>query len=228
MATGPTADDQLTSSALEPRAGGVAEGVILGTDTVVEEPAIVGKPGRGGSSSTTHIGARCVIRAFTTIYAGVTVGDGVQFGHGAMVREDNVIGDRASIGTNAVLEPGNRIGARTRVHTGCFLEMVTLEEDVFVGPNVVFTDDPHPPCPRYEECVGGAHVKAGARIGANSTILPGVVIGRRALVGAGSVVVQDVPDGVVVAGVPAREMGLVSDLTCRTGLFDRPYEWEAQ
>ncbi len=75
------------------------------------------------------------------------------------MREDNVAGDDVSIGTNAVLEFGNRIGSRVRIHSGCFLEMTTIEDDVFVGPNTVFTDDPHPAnCPRYRECKGGALV----------------------------------------------------------------------
>ena len=121
------------------------------------------------------------IRPFTTIYGGTVIGDRFQTGQGVSIREDNVIGDDVSIGTNAVLEAGNRIGNRVRIHTGCFLELVTVEDDVFIAPNVVFADDPHPPCPSYEECVGGAVVKQGARIGSNATILPGVVIGREAL-----------------------------------------------
>jgi acetyltransferase-like isoleucine patch superfamily enzyme len=125
-----------------------------------------------------------------------------------------------------VLEFGNRIGNRVRIHSGCFLEMVTVEEDVFIGPNVVFTDDPHPMgCPRYTECRGGATVRRLARIGANSTILPGVVVGENALVGAGSVVVDDVPDGVVVVGNPARVIRRVDELVCEAGFYDRPYEW---
>jgi acetyltransferase-like isoleucine patch superfamily enzyme len=201
--------------------------VVLGEGTVVEPPAVVGKPPRGREPGElrTVVGRGCVIRAFTTIYAGARLGDRVQTGHGASVREGNVIGDDVGIGTNAVLEPGNRIGNRVRIHTGCFLELVTIEDDVFVGPNVTFADDPHPPCPRYEECVQGAVVRAGASIGANATILPGVVIGRGALVGAGSVVVHDVPDGAVVVGNPARVVGRVQDLECRQGLLARPYAW---
>ena len=113
-----------------------------------------------------------------------------------------------------------------RIHSGCFLELVTIEDDVFVGPNVVFTDDPHPMgCPRYEDCLGGPTVRRLARIGANSTILPGVEIGEGALVGAGSVVVHDVPPGVVVAGSPARVIKRVDELTCPPGWFERPDVW---
>lgn len=200
-------------------------GVTLGEGTVVEPPCVIGKPprGRGPGELRLRVGAGSVIRPFTTLYAGAEIGERFQTGQGASVREDNVIGDDVSIGTNAVLEAGNRIGDRVRIHTGCFLELVTVEDDVFIAPNVVFADDPHPPCPRYEECVGGAVVRAGARIGSNATILPGVTVGRGALVGAGSVVVDDVPDGMVVAGSPARVIKRVEDLVCQTGFFDRPY-----
>ncbi|PKQ14973.1 MAG: transferase [Actinobacteria bacterium HGW-Actinobacteria-7] len=201
-------------------------GVVLGDGTQMEGPCVIGKPPRGAADGelATLIGAAGIIRPFTTIYAGVTIGNRFQTGQGASIREDNLIGDDVSIGTNAVLEAGNRIGNRVRIHTGCFLELVTVQDDVFIGPNVVFTDDPHPPCPRYDECVGGAVVKTGARIGSNSTILPGVVVGCGALIGAGSVVVDDVPDGMVVVGSPARVVKRVSELVCRSGLLETPYE----
>ena len=189
---------------------------------------MIGKAPRGAAHGELPltIGSGAVVRPFTTIYAGSTLGDGLQTGQGASIREDNVIGDDVSIGTNTVLEFGNRIGNRVRIHSGCFLELVTIEDDVFVGPNVVFTDDPHPMnCPRYKDCRGGATVRRLARVGANSTILPGVVIGENALIGAGSVVVRDVPDGAVVAGNPARVIKDVSDLVCDVGLVSRPFSW---
>jgi acetyltransferase-like isoleucine patch superfamily enzyme len=69
-------------------------------------------------------------------------------------------------------------------------------------------------------------VRRGAKIGSNSTVLPGVTVGARALVAAGSVVVDDVPDGAVVAGSPARFVRWVGELTCKAGLFEHPYDWE--
>lgn len=203
----------------------VFEGVVLGEGASLLGPCILGMPRRGDApgQQPTRIGAGCVIRPFTTIYAGTVVGERFQTGQGASIREDNVIGDDVSVGTNAVLEAGNRIGNRVRIHTGCFLELVTVEDDVFIAPNVVFADDLHPPCPRYEECVGGSTVRRGASIGSNSTILPGVVIGEGAVVGAGSVVTHDVAAGTVVLGNPARVARRVADLTCSAGLLDRPY-----
>ena len=202
--------------------------VSLGEGCDLQPPCVIGKPPRGAGEGerTLTIGARAVVRPFTTIYAGSVIGARLQTGQGASIREDNQIGDDVSVGTNAVLEFGNRIGSRVRIHSGCFLELVTIEDDVFVGPHVVFTDDPHPMnCPRYEDCKGGAVVRRLARIGANSTILPGVEIGEGALVGAGSVVVHDVPAGAVVAGSPARVIKQVADLVCTPGWFERPYTW---
>ena len=104
--------------------------------------------------------------------------------------------------------------------------MVTLGDYVFIGPNTVFTDDPHPMnCPRYKECGGGAIVEEMAKIGANCTFLPGVKIGRGALVGAGSVIIKDIPEMVVAAGNPARIIKPITELTCRIKAFERPYVW---
>jgi acetyltransferase-like isoleucine patch superfamily enzyme len=202
--------------------------VTLGDSCDLQPPCIIGKPPRGAAEgeSSLVIGAGAVIRPFTTIYAGSVIGPGLNTGQGASIREGNEIGDEVSIGTNAVLEFGNKLGDRVRIHSGCFLELVTIGDDVFVGPNVVFTDDPHPMnCPRYEECKGGATVRRLARIGANSTILPGVEIGEGSLIGAGSVVVHDVPAGAVVAGSPARVIKMVDELVCTPGWFERPYLW---
>ena len=183
--------------------------MVIGPGADLQPPCILGKAPRGAAPGELPlvIGRAAVIRPFTTIYAGSTFGDRLQTGQGASIREDNAAADDVSIGTNAVLESGNRIGSRVRIHSGCFLEMVTIEDDVFVGPNTVFTDDPHPMnCPRYKDCNGGIVARRRARIGANVTILPGVVVGENALVGAGSVVVGDVPPGAVVVGNPARAL----------------------
>ncbi|MDZ7725181.1 MAG: DapH/DapD/GlmU-related protein [candidate division KSB1 bacterium] len=204
------------------------ENVKIGQGTVIEVPSIIGKPPRGALPGELPliIGRECIIRPFTTLYAGSVIGDDVQTGQGASVREKNEIGNDVSIGTNAVLEFGNKIGNHVRIHSLCFLEMVTIEDHVFVGPNVVFTDDPHPmKCPRYKDCLGGVTVKRLARIGANSTILPGVTIGENTLIGAGSVVTKDVPDNMVVAGAPAKIVKHIDELKCYPGFFERPYVW---
>lgn len=197
----------------------------MGTGTFVHPTALVGLIPRGAEAGAleTRVGNDCLIRANTTIYAGAELGDRVQTGHGALIREGNVIGCDVSIGTNAVLEPDNRVGDRVRIHSGCFLELVTVGDDVFIGPNVTFADDLHPPCPEYRNCVGGAVIGDGAAIGANATVLPGVRVGAQALVGAGAVVVDDVPERAVVVGNPARVVCSVDDLACRAGIFSSAY-----
>ena len=204
--------------------------VRLGEGVEIQPGAIVGQPPRGRRPGEleTVIGAGSVIRSGSVIYAGSVVGARFNSGHGAMIREDNLIGDDCSVGTNAVLEPGNRVGDRTRIHSLCFLEHVTLGSGVFLGPNVVFTDDPHPMCPRYLDCVLGATVEDDVSIGAGSVLLPGIRVGRGSLVGAGSVVTKDVAPGMVVAGSPAKEVKAVDDLRCFKGYFERPYEWRQQ
>ena len=201
--------------------------VLLGKGTVVQDGAIVGEPPRGKQDGElkTVIGAGGVIRSGTVIYAGTVIGDRFQSGHGALVREDNVIGDDCSVGTHAVLEAGNRIGDGTRIHSGCFLEHTKIGNRVFLAPNVVFTDDPHPMCPRYLDCVLGATVEDDVSIGANATILPGIRIGAGSLIGAGSVVTKNVEPRSVVAGNPAVRVKDVDQLVCFKGYFERPYVW---
>jgi len=201
--------------------------VLLGKGTVVQDGAIVGEPPRGKQPGElkTVIGAGGVIRSGTVIYAGTVIGDRFQSGHGALVREDNVIGDDCSVGTHAVLEAGNRIGDGTRIHSGCFLEHTKIGNRVFLAPNVVFTDDPHPMCPRYLDCVLGATVEDDVSIGANATILPGIRIGAGSLIGAGSVVTKNVEPRSVVAGNPAVRVKDVDQLVCFKGYFERPYVW---
>ncbi|MBM3253428.1 MAG: transferase [Candidatus Omnitrophica bacterium] len=202
--------------------------VNIGKGSKVYGPCVLGKTPRdekGGFYLT--IGENSIIRPFTTIYLGNEIGSYFQSGQGVSIREGNKIGDHVSIGTNSAIEFDNVIGHHTRIHSGCFVEMCNIGNHVFIGPNTVFTDDPHPMnCPRYKDCLKGAMVLDRARIGANCTILPGVTIGFDSLVGAGSVVTKDVPNNTVVAGNPARVINSVDKLKCAPGFFKRPYLWE--
>jgi len=206
----------------------IYDNVSIGEGSVIYGPVVLGQPPRDAEEGELKltIGINSIIRPFTTIYAGNIIGDYFQSGQGTSIRENNFIGNNVSIGTNAVLEFENKIGDNCRIHSGCFLEMVTLGNFVFVGPHTVFTDDPHPMnCPKYKECGGGAIVGELAKIGANCTFLPAVKIGRGALIGAGSVIIGDVPEMMVAAGNPAKVIKPVAELTCRINAYERPYLW---
>ncbi len=206
----------------------VYPGVKIGKDSLVYGPCVLGKiPRDKKAKKILAIGQNSILRPFTTIYSGTVIGNYFQCGQGVSIREANIIGDHVSIGTNSVIEFDNVVGHHTRIHSGCFLEMCHIGNYVFIGPNTVFTDDPHPMnCPSYRDCLKGARVMDKARIGANSTILPGITIGYNSLVGAGSVVTKDVPDNAVVAGNPAKIINTVDKLKCMPGFFKKPYLWQ--
>jgi acetyltransferase-like isoleucine patch superfamily enzyme len=231
--TGNRADTPSLPSLPDLPEGVVIAGPVVGLEHArVLGPCVLGQPGASaatedGNSEPLVLGAGVVIRAFAVVYADTVLGPGVAVGHGAMVREGNRVGAHSSIGSGAHLEPGNVIGTRTRIHSGGFLANTHLGDDVFCGPHVVFTDDPHPPCPMYASCVGGAHVDDGAAIGARAVVLPGVHIGARALVAAGSVVTRDVDAEMLVLGNPARPAGRRDELPCTAGHYPHAYAWES-
>jgi acetyltransferase-like isoleucine patch superfamily enzyme len=194
----------------------VYDSVSLGDASVIGEFVLLGVMPRGHSSGTleTCIGSGALIRSHTVIYAGNHIGDRFQTGHGVMIREFNRIDDDVSIGTHAIIEHHVQIGRGVRIHSNAFIpEYSILEDGVWIGPNVVFTNALYPLSPNAKSNLRGPHLLPGARIGANATLLPGVLIGSNALVGAGSVVVHDVPDGKVVVGNPARVIRDVSEIS---------------
>jgi acetyltransferase-like isoleucine patch superfamily enzyme len=201
----------------------VAAGAELGAGSVIEELCIVGRHG-GSAGERTVIGPGAMVRSHTVIYAGNTIGARFQTGHHVLVRECNSIGDDVSVGSLSVVEHHVTIGDGVRIHSQCFIpEYSVLEAGAWIGPRVTMTNAPFPRCPDVSRCMSGVHIERDARIGANVTILPGVRIGARAVVGAGAVVTKSVPAGAVVIGTAARVVKTVEDLRCPAGLDHRPY-----
>jgi len=191
------------------------ENVLLGHGSVLEDFCIVGTPPRNARDGElqTIIGEGAVIRSHTVIYAGNIIGRNFQTGNKVNIRESNRIGNDVSVGTMSVIEHHVEIGDKVRIHTQVFIpEFSILEEGCWIGPHVVFTNARYPLSPGVKDSLQGPVIRKGAKIGANATLLPGVVVGENALVGAGAVVVQDVPAGAVVVGNPARVIRHVADL----------------
>lgn len=201
------------SSQISPHAV-VYPGVQVGDDPTIDPWVILGYPASGAPAGLIlRIGRGAIIRSHTVIYAGSVIGDEFRTGHGSLVRESNDIGDRVSIGSHSVIEHHVRLADGVRIHTGAFIpEFSVLEEGAWVGPHVAFTNATYPLARDAKRSLRGPHLMPGSKIGANATLLPGIVIGTGALVGAGSVVVRDVPDGTIVAGNPARVIGTIANI----------------
>jgi acetyltransferase-like isoleucine patch superfamily enzyme len=137
-----------------------------------------------------NVGPGTRVWAFAHVLPGAVIGADCNICDGVFVENDVVVGDRVTVKCGVQLWDG-----------------VRLEDDVFVGPNATFTNDLFPRSREYPESFPRTVVGTGASIGANATILPGVRIGRRAMVGAGAVVTKDVPPNAVVVGNPARITG---------------------
>jgi acetyltransferase-like isoleucine patch superfamily enzyme len=146
---------------------------------------------------TNQVGAGTRIWAFVHILPRATIGDDCNICDHVFIENDVVIGNRVTIKSGVQLWDGLRI-----------------EDEVFIGPNATFTNDPSPRSKSYPESFLRTVVATGASIGANATILPGITIGRKSMVGAGAVVTRSVPPNAIVVGNPARIVGYV-DSTSR-------------
>lgn len=144
--------------------------------------------------------------------AGATVGDGTRIWHWVHVSGHAVIGAGCSLGQNVYVGNRVRIGNNVKIQNNVSVyDNVTLEDDVFCGPSMVFTNvyNPRSAVTRKDE-YRDTLVKRGATLGANCTIVCGVVIGEHAFIGAGSVINRNVPAFALMVGVPARQIGWMS------------------
>lgn len=151
----------------------------------------------------------------------VTLGENVRIFHPDLVNVYGCrIGDESTVGPFVEIQRGVEIGARCKISSHAFLcDGVKIEDGVFVGHGVMFTNDIYPRATNEDGTLQGAddwqlvetRVKQRASLGSNATILAGITVGEGAIVGAGAVVTKDVPDYAIVAGVPARVIGDVRE-----------------
>lgn len=194
----------------------------LGKNCSIDSGVILGyPPGRPIERKPVRIGDNARIRSGSVIYASVEAGHGFETGHNVIIREDNRIGNDCAIWNNSTIDYGCVLGHRVRIHCNVYVaQYTTIEDDVFLAPGVMLANDPHPICTK---CMQGPTIRAGARIGMSATILPHVIVGENALVGAGSVVTEDVPPRMLVAGSPARVIRDVDEIECPFDIV-QPYE----
>ncbi|MGI6513215.1 MAG: acyltransferase [Syntrophomonadales bacterium] len=144
----------------------------------------------------------------------VTIGEGTKIWHFCHIQSGAVIGKNCSLGQNVNVSNNVIIGNHVKIQNNVSLyEGVEIEDYVFCGPSMVFTNDPNPRS-KYPKGPAGYQktlVKEGATIGANATIVCGHTIGKNAMIAAGAVVTQNVPDHALMAGVPAKQIGWVCE-----------------
>jgi acetyltransferase-like isoleucine patch superfamily enzyme len=190
-------------------------GTLVGDRVRVGDNAVLGKPPSPARTSTARTGATLpalsigtgtTIGAGAVIYAGTSVGQECLIADQAFVRERCMIGDFVIVGRGVTVENETTIGSYTKIQSQAYITAwMTIEEHVFIAPCVVTTNDNYMGRTerRFTERKG-AHIRRGARVGANAILLPGVTIGREAFVAAGALVTRDVPDTMLVRGSPAR------------------------
>lgn len=153
---------------------------------------------------------------------GCKIGKGTKIWHFSHIMPDCIIGENCNIGQNVVISPKVILGNNVKVQNNVSIYTgVICEDDVFLGPSMVFTNviNPRSAVPRRDQYIQTI-VKKGASIGANATIICGCHIGRYAFIGAGAVVTKEVPDYALVVGNPAKQIGWMSEYGHRLN-FDK-------
>ncbi|HEU5212111.1 MAG TPA: acyltransferase [Gaiellaceae bacterium] len=196
-------------------------GTVIGDGCVIADGVVLGKQPSLSPRSTARreelppleIGAGTIVSTGAIVFAGTRLGARVIVGDQACVRERVAVGDDVVIGRGSLVENDTTIGTMTRIQADAYITAYsTLEEDVFIAPCVVTTNDNFMGrTEKRKKLLRGPTIRRGARVGGGAILCPGVEVGEEAFVGAGAVVVRDVPPRVVVVGNPARVLRDVPD-----------------
>jgi acetyltransferase-like isoleucine patch superfamily enzyme len=194
----------------------VYPGTVMGEGCKILDYAVVGKQPTLSSRSTAKqeelsplvLGPGTVVSTGAVVFAGTTVGERVIVGDQACVRERCTIGDDVVIGRGSLVENDTSVGALTKIQAHAYITAYSLLEDnVFIAPCVITTNDNFMGrTEKRHDQIKGPTIRRGARIGGGAVLLPGIEIGEEAFVGAGAVVIKDVPPRALVVGNPARQI----------------------
>jgi len=199
----------------------VYPGTVIGNGCQILDYAVVGKQPTLSPRSTAkqeqlpplELGAGTIVSTGAVVFAGTTLGERVIVGDQACVRERCELGDDCVVGRGSLVENDTSVGARTKIQANAYVTAYSqLEDDVFIAPCVATTNDNFMGrTERRHELRKGPTIRRGARIGGAAVLLPGIEIGEEAFVGAGAIVIRDVPARAVVVGSPARQIREVPD-----------------
>ncbi|MEZ5124203.1 MAG: acyltransferase [Solirubrobacterales bacterium] len=192
----------------------VHAGTVIGDGCVIEDNAVLGKVAKLARTSSAAgrepppplvLGAQVTVCAGAVVFAGAEIGDRTIIGDQSYVRERTTVGAETVVGRGSAVDNDVAIGARCRIQTMVYLTAFSLvEDDVFVGPCAVTTNDDTMSRHGPDYALRGAILRRACRIGGGAVLTPGVEIGEEGFVAAGALVTRDVPPRAVVLGVPAR------------------------
>ncbi len=199
----------------------VYPGTVVGEGCKILDYAVVGKQPTLSPRSTAkrkelpplELGPGTIVSTGAVVFAGSFVGERVIVGDQACVRERCTIGDDVVIGRGSLVENDTSVGALTKIQAHAYITAYSvLEDNVFIAPCVVTTNDNFMGrTEKRHDLVKGPTIRSGARIGGGVVLLPGIEVGEEAFVGAGAVVIRDVPPRALVVGNPARQIREVPD-----------------
>jgi acetyltransferase-like isoleucine patch superfamily enzyme len=196
-------------------------GTVIGDGCRIGDNVVLGKQPALSARSTTkreqlpplELGEGTTVATGSVVFAGTRIGARVILGDQSCVRERCVLGDDAVVGRGSLVENDTTIGARTKIQANAYVTAYSiLEDDVFIAPCVVTTNDNFMGRTEQRHALRkGPTIRRGARIGGGAVLLPGIEVGEEAFVGAGAVVVRNVPPRALVVGNPARQIRDVPD-----------------
>lgn len=219
----------------------IYDNVVIGDNSIIANDCVIGEPTNDYyddiscyANPGTRLGENCLLRSHAVIYASSTFGDGFSCGHRVTIRENSIFGANCRVGSLSDIQGYSSFGDHCWLHSNVHIgQGSSIGNFVFVYPYVVFTNDPTPP----SNIRNGPTVGDYSQISVFSVLLPGVLVGRHCLVGAGSIVGRDVDDYQLVIGSPAKVVKRVTEIASReTGephypwpaRFDRGMPWEGQ
>lgn len=200
----------------------IHDGVVIGDNCKIDGYCELGYPSKLANSNQLIIGDNSIIRSHSVFYIGSTFKEGLQTGHHVTVRENTHAGCNLLLGTYAEFMGDCIAGDYVKIYNSAHIsKLTTIGNFVWIFPFVITTNDPTPP----SDNLIGVTIEDYAVIATKTTLLPGVKVGKHALIGAHSCVTKDIPEYVVATGIPAKKVCLVTDVKLKDKSGNPAYPW---